>query len=251
MILVLAVALTAAAPVAPAPAPPAAAAVVEAKPKVLVLDFRDDGVGENAVRIIRDTLVAHVSQDDRLEVISSEDMRRALDVDAQKRAVGACSDEGCLAEIAGALGAELTLYGTAGKLGDLVVVNVSLFDARASKSVGRETVEVKSLEQLPPALRAAGDKLIAKLPRLAHKEVNSEPGLSVLGWSGIGALGVGLVGGAVFGVVAAANNPSPTDGRTFPEKQSAVGTRNVSTGLAMAGGALAAAGAGLLLVGLD
>src|SRR5581483_3373934 len=52
----------------------AAVAPASSKPKLLVLDFQDQGVGENAVKIVHDTLAAHLSKDTRLDVISTEDM---------------------------------------------------------------------------------------------------------------------------------------------------------------------------------
>ena len=221
----------------------AAAPAVEAKPKVLVLDFRDDGVGESAVHIIRDNLVAQLSKNGSFDVISPEDMRRVLDVEAEKRQLTGCSDESCLVELAGALGAQLMLYGTAGKLGDIVVVNVSLFDARSGKSVGRETVQAKTLEDLPGPLRDAGDRLIASLG-------GGGGGLSGVGWTGVGVLVAGVGTGVISGIIAVANNPSPGDGRTFAEKKAALPARDLSAGIALGGAGLAVVGAGVLVAGI-
>ncbi|HEY4221420.1 MAG TPA: DUF2380 domain-containing protein [Myxococcota bacterium] len=229
-----------------ASADPAGAVVIQ-KPKVLVLDFKDDGVGEQAVRVIRDTLVAHLSQDARLDVISSEDMRRTLDVDAQKRQLGNCNDEGCQAEIAEALGAQLTIYGTAGKLGELVVVNVSLFDARAGKSVGRETIEVKALDDLPGPLRATGDKLVARVPGIATAPAPGIGTLTIVG-AVVGVVGLGTA--VTCGIIALANNPSPGDGRTFKQKQDAVGARDLNVGIAAVGAGVVVVGAVVAAVGL-
>jgi TolB-like protein len=229
----------------PAFADDGAPANIEHKPKLLVLDFRDDGVGPNIVRIVHDTLAAHVSRDDRLEVVSSEDMRRALDVESQKRALG-CDEESCLAEIAEALGAQLTIYGTVGKLGELVIVNVSLYDARASRSVGRETIESRSLEGLPAALRAAGDRLVARLPGFAPQAPppSAFPGPLFLTGTVVG--GAGLLTGAAAGLVALLSAAAVAERPTFQEKTEAKTAQDVATNVAVAG--FVAAAVGVLLV---
>lgn len=195
-------------------------AVVSERPNILVLDFRDDGVGPSAVRIIHDTLVSHVSKDTRLDVLSSEDVRRAVQLEAERREVTSCDQEGCIAEIAEALGAQLTLFGTAGKLGDLVVVNVNLYDARAARSVGRETIEVASLEELPDPLRKAGDKLIAQL---FGEPVSEGPAFGPLFWTGsataVAGLATAVVGASVYAVHISAVSAPEND--TFREKTDA------------------------------
>lgn len=223
-----------------------AGALIEAKPKLLVLDFRDDGVGPSVVRVIHDTLVSHVSKDHRLEVISSEDVRQSLAREAERREITNCNDEGCLAEIAEALGAQLTLYGTAGKLGELVVVNVNLYDARAARSVGRETIELGSLEHLPGPLRAAGDRLIAKLGLAGATETVRAFAPGPIFWTGAGLAAAGLVGGAIGTAVWIVNRDAyrlPAND-TFEKKQGAKQAEDVGFGSMLIGaGALAVGGA--------
>lgn len=229
-----------------APAP--AGAVVEAKPKVLVLDFRDDGVGPNVVRVIHDTLVSHVSKDHRVDVISSEDVRQALAREAERREITDCSDESCLAEIAEALGAQLTLYGTAGRLGELVIVNVNLYDARAARSVGRETIEVGALEQLPDPLRVAGDRLIAKLGLAGAKQTAHAFTPGPIFWTGVGVGAVGLMGGALGAAVWLVNRDAfrlPVND-TFEEKQAAKQTEDVGFGGMLLGAGVLAVGGAVL-----
>jgi TolB-like protein len=223
-------------------------AVVVAKPKLLVLDFQDQGVGENAAKIVHDTLASRLSKDARLDVISTEDVRRVVDVEAEKRAtLGTCNDEACLAEIAGALGAQLMMYGTIGKLGDLVVVNISVFDAKSGKSVGRETVQAKSLEDLPDRVSAAGDRLVAEIPGLGPA---SSPGLGVLGYTGAGAALVGAGFAITGGIVALLNNPHPGDGLSFEQKEAELLVRDLWAGIGALGLGLGVAGAGVAAIDL-
>jgi hypothetical protein len=225
--------------------------VAVATPKLLVLDFKDDGVGEDVVRVIHDTLTTHVSNDARVDVVSTEDMRRMVEVASDKAAIG-CNDQSCLAELADAMGAQYLLYGNAGKLGALYVINVSLYDAVANTTVGRQNVEAAQIEQLPAGLRAAGDALLARLPARARPdapiaaEPDPLPSPLLLAGAGVGALGVvGAAGGLiVFGVSKAALASAPT----FEEKSSAQLRSNV--GLTVAGVAAVIALAGGALVGV-
>ncbi|MCC7110695.1 MAG: hypothetical protein IT382_15485 [Deltaproteobacteria bacterium] len=227
-----------------APAP--VGAVVEARPKVLVLDFRDDGVGPNVVRIIHDTLVSHVSKDHRVDVISSEDVRQAVAREAERRELNDCSDESCLAEIAEALGAQLTLYGTAGRLGELVIVNVNLYDARAARSVGRETIEVGALEQLPDPLRLAGDRLVAKLGLGGRIETTRAFSPGPIFWTGAGLGVAGLLGAGIGATVWLVNRDAYRSAvnETFEAKQAAKQTEDLGFGgMLLGAGALAVGGA--------
>lgn len=226
-----------------AAADPTGAVVVE-KEKLLVLDFRDDGVGESNVRVMHDSLAAHLSKDTRIDVLSSEDLRRALDVEGQKRALGCAGDESCLAEIAGALGARFLVYGTAGKLGGLVVVNVSLYDAEAQRSVGRETVEADELDALLPRLREAGDRLVGKLHGSGPAPSSGDL-RDVLLWSGVGLGAAGLVTGVTALVVAGLSAGAIADKPTFADKTDAKVSYDIATLVSVGGLAALLVGGGV------
>lgn len=56
-----------------------------------------------------------------------------------------CGDSSCLAEIAGAMGAEFVVFGDVGKLGETFVINLNLFDNNAVRpSVGRSCAAPRS-----------------------------------------------------------------------------------------------------------
>lgn len=241
--LLLVLAADASAPAAaPAAAPPAAAGavVVDSKPRILVLDFRDDGIGPNAVRVIHDTLVSHLAKNAKLDVLSSEDVRRAVQREAERREATNCDEEGCIAEIAEALGAQLTIFGTAGKLGDLVVVNVNLYDSRAARSVGRETIEVGSLEELPGPLRRAGDKLTAQL---LGEPVDDAPALGPMFWTGAVVGGAGLVTAIVGASIYGANGNAVDEAASFTDKTNAKYAQDGGLNTFVAGAAVLAIGA--------
>ena len=219
--------------------PPTATAVH--RPRVLVMDFRNDGVDAKVVAIIRDALTAELAKNTALDVLSTEDMRRSLDVEAQKAAVG-CTDDQCMVEIANALGADYIVFGNIGTLGDLYVGNMSLLDAKHGTSAGRESIEVHSLEDLPAAIRSSGAHLAdVAAPTTATTGAFASPLL----YAGAGA----FVGGAALCVVGAALSAGPygviTDHVSAAKtKDDAVSSLNVWSTVAIGSGVIALAGAG-------
>ena len=149
---------------APAQPPPTTTAQAEssAKLSVLVLDFSaapaDAPLAAAAVDIVADAL----SGVPRMEVQTTTDVKRMVDLEAERQVLACDVDRGdCLAEIAGALGADLIAYGAISRVGGGIVANVTLYDARASKPVGRRAIETRVDDELPPLLRRAVQELAA------------------------------------------------------------------------------------------
>jgi hypothetical protein len=94
---------------------------------------------------------------------------------AEKQNAG-CDDSGsCMAEIAGALGASLVVFGDVGKLGELLVVNLNLFNVDLAQSQGRVTIEAPSLESFPGQMKPkVWDLLTPKMTALGF-EVPERP----------------------------------------------------------------------------
>jgi hypothetical protein len=151
----LVVALAAALPVPSWAAPVAAgtgatSAVVEQKAAraVLVMEMKSSSVDADTLRTITSTLAVSVSKRPGLSVLTGEDVKKLAEVEADKQMLGCDpSATSCLAEIAGAMGADLVLYGDIGKLGELYVVNLNLFEAGAAKAVGRQSVQSKAFDE--------------------------------------------------------------------------------------------------------
>ena len=222
-------------------APPAVTA--PHRPRLLVMDFRNDGVEPKTVLIIRDALTAHLSRVTNVDVLSTEDLRRTLDVEAQKAAVG-CTAEQCMAEIASALGADYIVFGNIGTLGGLLVGNMSLLDATKGTSVGRESIEVRTLEELPAAVRSAGTRLAAPIGVVAEA---GGPFASPWLYAGAASVVVGVgavaVGGALCSGAAGVIGDQVS---VAAKKDQAVNDFNLYSGVAVGGGVLALAGAGVI-----
>src|SRR5687768_2517862 len=167
---------------APPPAPAAAAAAPEKRERkrVLVLDLAALGVDKDTTRVIADSVAAAVANDRNLDVISGADLRSLVDIEAEKRALGCDANESCLAEIAGALSADLVVSGSVGRLGSLVVVNLSLYDGKRQESVDKQKVSAERVEDLPVQI----DMAVAALFGRDYTPVSS--GVSPLVFVGAG-----------------------------------------------------------------
>lgn len=135
--------------------------------KILVMDLAAEGaVDPGTVQTLTGIISAELAGYLALDVMANADVRRMLELEGQKQSVG-CGDSSCLADIAGAMGARLVVFGSLGKLGDSLVVHLNLYDSDKATSVGRQFVEAKDVAELPKLLRP---KLRALLERIFQEE---------------------------------------------------------------------------------
>jgi hypothetical protein len=143
---------------------PAAQAAPAKARSILVLDLRGEAsvVDASTLKTITSTVSVSVSKQKGLNVLTAQDVQNLVDVEAQKQMMG-CQpgSESCLAEVASAMGADLVLSGDVGKLGANTVINLHLFDAARARSVGRDSVVVADLAQLPQLLDVSIGNLLA------------------------------------------------------------------------------------------
>ncbi len=240
----------------------AASAVVPAAspaaPRVLVLDLqRGNGVNADETKTVGELVIAAVSSRASLTVISHDDIRQLAALAADKVETG-CDDNACLSELAGALAADYVVSGRISRLGDIVVMQLSLFDGNKNAAAGRATRKVGSVgalaDEVDPAvdglLRAAG---LADDSPPAHREraaTSSGPrpmalaGDVVLGVAGLGALtavGAGVVGELSLG------QPATLTSAQYKGRQGlALAVMGVAAAVAVAGGV---GGGALVLAG--
>lgn len=229
--------------------------LIAAEPlKVLVLDLRFEAVPESTARIVRDEIAVDMSRDERLDVLSAEDLRSVISVDAEKKALG-CDESSCLTEMGQALGARYIVHGSVAQLGKTTIIHLNLFDTEASRSVARETAEAQSPDDLLPELRSALARVRARMlgaPAAANMAVRDHEGWSMVGIAGAAAAGGGLlvlgVGGVMMGLAAPAfyDVTPPPEGPTPEERIGAQGQGQVGTGLLLGGLVLGVAGGALV-----
>lgn len=148
---------------------------VPQSPRVLIMDLKNNGVADETLKTLQGVITVQISSYDALDVISGDDVRQLVALQAEKQNAG-CDDSGsCMAEIAGALGASLVVFGDVGQLGELLVVNLNLFNVDLAQSQGRVTIEAPSLESFPGQLKPKiWDLLTPKMTALGF-EVPERP----------------------------------------------------------------------------
>lgn len=134
---------------------------------MLVMDLAaEEGVDAGTVNTLTGIISAEMSDYRAIDVVANADVRRMMELEGEKQAVG-CGDTSCLADIAGAMGARLVVFGSAGKLGDALVVHLNLYDSQKAQSVGRQFVEATDMSTLSTLLRP---KIRALLERTYAEE---------------------------------------------------------------------------------
>lgn len=222
-------------------------------PKILVFDFVAEGFTDGEVRVIEERVAKGLTP--MGDVMASKDIKRLLELEGQRQALDCDSNsDSCLAEIAGAMGARYVVNGTLARMGGLLVCNLTLFDAQASRSVMRESAEATSPEELLRRVDEAVLRLAAPIGGGKAKEQARAPtssGPSALSITGgvIAGLGVaaGLLGagGALIYNGIASDPDQPADKR-FEAKPVGLGM----LGVAAVGTAAVVLGSALLVVGL-
>ena len=161
----------------------------EAQPvrRVLVLDIEAISVDAADAAAATRIVAAAASEVEGVEVVSANDLRRLDALQADRSAAGCSDDASCLADIAGALGAESVLFGSLSRLGSTTTASLSLYTAGDGR-VERVSVDVADLSALTPALR---ERTAVLLGRNAPTPAPGNP------WFGA------VVGGGVAAVVGA------------------------------------------------
>jgi hypothetical protein len=237
-------------------------------------------VTQGELNTLTSLVTASLSADARLDVLSSADVRQVVAFEAEKQAMGCSDDASCLAEVAGAMGAQLVCFGQVGLLGSQRVLTLNLFDAEAGQSKKRVVIKAANAEGVGEKLDAAVARLIADVPAVEGgadrsklvvldlasaagevadeptpeplPEASAAPSFPLLLVTGATAAGVGAVAGVVggglmwlaFGEQAKAE--SPTDTPSFADTRQALETRD---GYATGAYALWGVGGALVVIG--
>jgi TolB-like protein len=210
--------------------------------KILVLDLRADSTPPETARLLTSEITVHLARDRRLSVLSVEDLRSVISLEAEKKAMG-CDEAACLAEIGSALGARYVVHGSIGKLGELTLLHLHLFDTQTQESIARETAEASTQSALLAETRHAIDRISRRITG-DPEPAKSPSALTFLGGGAAVAGGAAVIGGAL---AAALSAPVVSDLDKAPvERQTAQTNGAIGTVVAIAGGAVLAAGGGLL-----
>jgi hypothetical protein len=122
-------------------------AVVEQSVIAVTTLRRDSGIEPGAGATLDELVLQSLARYPNVRVLGQSDIAALLSQEARNQLLG-CTDESCLAEIGGALGAALLVDGGVGKLEDRWLVNLKLLDTKASEVLGRASEEASSLDGL-------------------------------------------------------------------------------------------------------
>ena len=251
-------------PAAPAPVP---------RLRVALQEPELDGVPARVGRVFATSLVRELRKLDRSTIVSMEEVRELLRQEANRQLVG-CSDGGCLAEIADALGADELVLTRLSRVGDEHVLSVRRLSARAPDAgtsyqrrfaakdgeeflaaVGDTVVQLWPDRQLRPGERRGVDKEVARRlnpPPLGPVWFTLTTTAAELATTAGGAAGAGAL--LFHGQAQALLDESAQheiDGRVIVENEATAGTLSVTSVGLLAGAAVAAAGSAVLFLFTD
>lgn len=225
-------------------------------------------------------IASALAESPRVDVITKEDLRQAMNLEAERQQVG-CTETSCLAEVAAAMGARLVIYGSLGTFDDVIALELSAFDGETATSLGRSVVQEKTLKAAADGaavkVRSLRDEALSKIGtegRLRVLVMDLElrnatsgtpapapaPGMSGLGWAAVGSVGAAAISlvvglgsdGLAVGYV---NDADAVDDagnllKSADEASTAYGQAGIARTVAVVGyvgaGVFAAAAAGLI-----
>lgn len=129
---------------APTPAPAASPAAVlplkpapSGKPSLAVLKVQArQGVNADLATLLQGALTARIRELDCFSrVISADELETLVGLERERMTMD-CNSQSCIAEVAGALGADFVVTGNLGRVGDSWVLNASLIAARSASAAG-------------------------------------------------------------------------------------------------------------------
>lgn len=126
----------------------ASAQAADGKAKLVVLSLTAPKELPASTRGALDDAIAHAAaQRGFFEVLSSHDVEVLLGLERQKALLG-CSEDSCLAELSGALGARFVLSGTLGRVGESWQLSLQTQDTQKAVTIGRATRIARDVESL-------------------------------------------------------------------------------------------------------
>lgn len=144
-------------------------------PRVLVLDVKATTMDAASVtaftKLVTHELAIALAP---MSVVDVHEVARLADLEADRQDAG-CTTTSCLAEVAGAYGAELVLFGEEAVLGDKHVVTLQIFDAKRAQARGRTLITVEHVGDLPEHVPGAVRDLVSSLPRPATAATPATP----------------------------------------------------------------------------
>jgi hypothetical protein len=134
--------------------------------RIVVPSVEVTGVDRQVGTIVTELILDALLNRHGVAALGPSDFADMLNQEQQKLLLG-CDQSSCMAEIAGAMGANLLISGMVGKLGALHVVTLKLIDTRTAKVIARSSKRFTKIEEAPDAVGPLVDELLKAKPRAA------------------------------------------------------------------------------------
>ena len=117
------------------------------KPTLAIMPLAAKRIDPTVGQALTEILTLAITRSGRYNVMTADDVNAMLKQEKLKDAFG-CDDVACAAEIAGALGTDLMITGSASKLGDKITISLTLFDSKKLRVIKRAGASVANDENL-------------------------------------------------------------------------------------------------------
>jgi TolB-like protein len=191
-------------------ATPPAARAAAGRPRIAVMELRaGQGLDPRSAGTLTTVLSADAARVG-FDVISQSDIAAMLAFQKQRQMLG-CADDGCLAELGGALGADFVLSGEAAVVGSRNHVSLVLVDSKRAAVVARsagfseagaDQLAIAALARFRALVKQVRPDLAAAAPAIESPDARRLHARRTAAWWTLGAGGVVLAGGAAVGLVA-------------------------------------------------
>lgn len=154
--------------------PGQARAAEKARPRLAFLGITGTaGVSQEIASSFSEYLQSETTALDVYSVIGMGEIRQMLGLERQKQLAGCTKESSCVAEMVGALDADRAIFGDVSRLGDSMVLNISLMDLKRGKLLGRvgKRVPGSTVEPLLENARAILYELVRSDPALEGREL--------------------------------------------------------------------------------
>ena len=106
-------------------------------PDLAMMDMKAvHGVEDSLAAVLNESFLVALKNGGIRDVVGGSDLRAMLDLEQQKQALG-CGDDGCLAELGGALGVPYLFYTSLAKVGSKYVMHYKVMAVEEAKVVVR------------------------------------------------------------------------------------------------------------------
>jgi hypothetical protein len=130
--------------------------------KVAVLEIKSTGIDEAVTKNLSELFTAEAGRVPGYKVIGHQEVQDMVGFEIQKQTLG-CSDVSCFAEIGGALGVDLIVSGSIGKVGETFVVSMRFIDIKRGETKNRVSESIAGrVELLPDYVRLVAWRLFGQ-----------------------------------------------------------------------------------------